>query len=67
MPHKDRERKREYSRQYMRERRAAAKAGRAWEPRVKKARPTVRDELAALAARLAQVEAELAATREAAS
>jgi hypothetical protein len=62
------DRKREYARQYMRERRAAAKAGRVWEPRrPPPPRPTIRDDLNALTARVAQLEAELAATCEAAS
>jgi hypothetical protein len=55
------ERKREYQRAYMRARRAAAKEGRPWAFR--KARPTVRDELVALTARVAQLEADLAAAR----
>jgi HAMP domain-containing protein len=66
MPHKDGERRREYGRQYMRELRAAVKEGRPYK-RHNPPRPTVKDELKALAARVAQLEADLAATREAAS
>jgi hypothetical protein len=60
------ERKRVWMRQYMRDLRAAEKAGRPLVRR-KLPRPTLKDELNALAARVAQLEADLAATREAAS
>jgi hypothetical protein len=58
------ERKRAWQRQYMRDLRAAEKAGRPLQ-RPKPIRPTVWGELAKLTARVAQLEAELAATRAA--
>jgi hypothetical protein len=65
MPHKDGERKREYHRQYMRERRAAAKGRPGVGAAGQESPPTVRDELVALTAGVAQLEADLAATRAA--
>jgi hypothetical protein len=56
------ERKRVWQRDYIRERRAAEKAGRSLK-RQKPPLPTVRDELNALTARVAQLEADLVAAR----